>query len=57
MADDVSIRDGSSAIGLREASASAHAREPQQGSASLAAAAGSSEFHRARTLFIFVCLL
>jgi hypothetical protein len=44
-------------MGLREASATAHAFEPQQGSTSRAAVAGSSEFHRARTLFIFVCLL
>jgi hypothetical protein len=51
------IREVSSAMGLREASAAAHAWEPQQGSASQAAAAGSSEFHRARTLFLIVCLL
>jgi hypothetical protein len=44
-------------MGRKEASAPAHACDPQQGNASLAAASEGSEFHRARTLFIIVCLL
>src|ERR1700760_3132968 len=43
-------------MGRRLASATAHASEPQQGSASRAAASGSSEFHRARTLFIVLTI-
>src|ERR1700755_329753 len=56
MLSDVSIRKDSSAMGRRLASATAHASEPQQGSASRAAASGSSEFHRARTLFIVLTI-